>query len=134
MRTSIWYRTELKNPDKSGHYLAYRGWGMGGKADGDHDHGYMYYDKKTNRWYEYSDKRDTAIVYYWTDATPDEWTDQDPPSVQLRNVKEAPNRFDIFKGKTVGRGQSTGGNPMQKAKEAKQELYNANSKNKVLSA
>jgi hypothetical protein len=35
------------------------------------------------------------------------------------NIKEAPNRFDIFKGKTVGRGQSTGGNPMQKAKEGK---------------
>ena len=77
MRTSIWYRTELKNPDKSGHYLAYRGWGMGGKADGDHDHGYMYYDKKTDRWYEYRDLRDTAIVYYWTDATPDDWTEQD---------------------------------------------------------
>lgn len=91
MRTGIWYRTELKNPDKSGHYLAYRGWGMGGKADSDHDHGYMYYDKKTNQWYEYSDKRDTAIVYYWTDATPDEWTDADPPSVQLRKVKEEPN-------------------------------------------
>jgi hypothetical protein len=29
------------------------------------------------------------------------------------------SRFDIFKGKTVGRGQSTGGNPMQKAKEGK---------------
>lgn len=35
------------------------------------------------------------------------------------NMKEAPNRFDVFKGKTVGRGQSTGGNPMQKAKGGK---------------
>ncbi len=35
------------------------------------------------------------------------------------NVKEVPSRFDLFKGKTVGRGQSTGGNPMQKAKEGK---------------
>ncbi|MCD6017154.1 MAG: family peptidase [Bacteroidetes bacterium] len=33
------------------------------------------------------------------------------------NMKEAPNRFDVFKGKTVGRGQSTGGNPMQKSKK-----------------
>ncbi|MDF2448005.1 MAG: Zn-dependent aminopeptidase [Bacteroidota bacterium] len=32
------------------------------------------------------------------------------------NIKEPVSRFDIFKGKTVGRGQSTGGNPMQKAK------------------
>jgi hypothetical protein len=35
------------------------------------------------------------------------------------NMKEAPNRFDVFKGKAVGRGQSTGGNPMQKAKSEK---------------
>lgn len=35
------------------------------------------------------------------------------------NVKDAPTRFDVFKTKTVGRGQSTGGNPMQKAKENK---------------
>ena len=32
------------------------------------------------------------------------------------NMKETPNRFDVFKSKTVGRGQSTGGNPMQKTK------------------
>ncbi|MBS1636960.1 MAG: M1 family metallopeptidase [Bacteroidetes bacterium] len=33
------------------------------------------------------------------------------------NMKDAPSRFDVFKGKTAGRGQSTGGNPMQKAKK-----------------
>ncbi|MBK6833012.1 MAG: M1 family metallopeptidase [Bacteroidetes bacterium] len=33
------------------------------------------------------------------------------------NVKDAPTKFDVFKTKTVGRGQSTGGNPMQKAKK-----------------
>ncbi len=35
------------------------------------------------------------------------------------NVKDTPSRFDVFKTKTVGRGQSTGGNPMQKAKGGK---------------
>ncbi|MES2130748.1 MAG: M1 family metallopeptidase [Bacteroidota bacterium] len=35
------------------------------------------------------------------------------------NIKETPNRFDVFKTKTVGRGQSAGGNPMQKAKAGK---------------
>ncbi len=35
------------------------------------------------------------------------------------NIKQAPDRFDVFKTKSVGRGQSTGGNPMQKAKAAK---------------
>lgn len=35
------------------------------------------------------------------------------------NIKDEPNRFDVFKGKTVGRGQSAGGNPMQKANTGK---------------
>lgn len=35
------------------------------------------------------------------------------------NIKQEPSRFDLFKTKTVGRGQSTGGNPMQKAKAEK---------------
>lgn len=35
------------------------------------------------------------------------------------NMKQAPDRFDVFKTKSVGRGQSTGGNPMQKAKAGK---------------
>lgn len=33
------------------------------------------------------------------------------------NLKEAPSRFDVFKAKTVGRGHSSGGNPMQKARK-----------------
>lgn len=92
MRTSIWHRTEQRQPDKSGYYLCYRGWGMGGKADGDSDHGYVYYDKKINEWRDYQSVSSSyAIVYYWTDATPDDWTDQDPPSVQLHKMKETPN-------------------------------------------
>ena len=29
------------------------------------------------------------------------------------NIKETPNRFDVFKTKTISRGQSAGGNLMQ---------------------
>jgi len=35
------------------------------------------------------------------------------------NIKEEPSRVDVFKAKQLGRGQSNGGNPMQKAKEGK---------------
>lgn len=35
------------------------------------------------------------------------------------NIRQEPSRFELFKTKTVGRGQSTGGNPMQKAKTGK---------------
>jgi hypothetical protein len=97
MRTSIWFRTEEKNPDKSGYYLSYRGWGMGGKGDYDHDYGYLYYRKKDDSWYEHEGSWNSSFpdvvsfVYYWTDATPDDWTDQDPPSVKLYKLKELPH-------------------------------------------
>ena len=114
MRTSIWYRTELKNPDHSGYYFSYRGWGMGGKADGDHDYGYLYYDRKRDRWRKYDsfDKDDSIIVYYWTDADPHQWVDDDPPSVVLEqqqykhnvtlasawdDVQQAIKRYNVIK-------------------------------------
>jgi hypothetical protein len=84
MRTSIWYRVEEKSPDKSGHYLSYRGFGMGGMSDYDSANGYMYYDRKTDSWYDYEDMRDPAIVYYWTNADPENWVDSDPPSIKIR--------------------------------------------------
>jgi hypothetical protein len=84
MRTSIWYRAEEQSPTKSGYYLSYRGFGMAGPGDYDHANGYMYYDRASDSWYEYKDMDDGAIVYYWTDATPDDWVDADPPSVVLR--------------------------------------------------
>lgn len=114
MRTSIWYRRELKNPDHSGYYFTYRGWGMGGKADGDRDYGYLYYDRKRDRWRKYDsfDKDDSVIVYYWTDADPHQWVDNDPPSVVLEqqqyehnvtlasawaDVQKAIERYNVIK-------------------------------------
>lgn len=99
MRTSIWYRTEEKQPDKSDYYLCYRGWGMGGKADGDSDHGYLWYDVKRNEWRDFSSTSmgHTAIVYYWTNADPSGWVNVDPPSIKIRggynpqSSKEAPH-------------------------------------------
>ena len=88
MKTSIWYHTSDQQPPKSGYYLSYRGWGMGGKADGDHDHGYVYFDKKKNEWRDYDSGGHYAIVYYWTDATPDEWVDQDPPITKRKKHRE----------------------------------------------
>lgn len=88
MKVSFWHHTADRQPEKSGYYLAYRGWGMGGKADGDSDHGYVYYDKKIDEWRDYqSTSSSYAIVYYWTDATPDEWANQDPP-VSMRKLSK----------------------------------------------
>lgn len=93
MKTSIWYHTADRQPPKSGYYLSYRGWGMGGKADGDHDYGYVYYDKKINEWrdYESTSMGHYAIVYYWTDATPDEWVDNDPPVTRRKKITTEAN-------------------------------------------
>lgn len=90
MKVSFWHHTADQQPTKSGYYLAYRGWGMGGKSDSDHDHGYVYYDKKENQWrdYESTIRGNYAIVYYWTDATPDDWVDEDPP-VSSRKKSQA---------------------------------------------
>ena len=88
MKISKWYHTADMQPPKSGYYLSSRGWGMGGKADGDHDHGYVYFDKKKNEWRDYESEYSGhyAIVYYWTDATPDEWVDSDPPVSQRKSA------------------------------------------------
>jgi len=96
MRTSIWYRNEQHQPDKSGYYLSYRGWGMGGNPDGDSEYGLLYYHKQSNAWYEYESGVKSmypklCIVYYWTDATPCAWTDSDPPSIVLRRMKKENN-------------------------------------------
>jgi hypothetical protein len=99
MRASIWYRTELKQPEKSGYYLSYRGWGMAGKGDSDHDYGFLWYDKKRDEWRDYETLSigDGAIVYYWTDANPDNWTNEDPPSVTLRKLKHNVTLEDAWK-------------------------------------
>jgi hypothetical protein len=65
---------------------------MGGKADGDSDNGYLWYDKRNNEWRDYknSNMGDSAIVYYWTDADPEAWVNKDPPSIVLEKRKKHP--------------------------------------------
>lgn len=93
MKACIWYHTADKQPSTSGYYLSYRGWGIGGKADGDSDWGYVYYDKKRNEWRTYESRGmfpDIAIVYYWTDATPDVWVENDAPVIRRQKIAENP--------------------------------------------
>lgn len=86
MKPCIWYHTSDRQPPKSGYYLSYRGWGIGGKADGDSDWGYVYYDKKLNEWRDYDTSGHYAFVYYWTEAQPDKWVEEDIP-VSKRKIK-----------------------------------------------
>jgi hypothetical protein len=97
MKTCIWYHTADQQPEQSGYYLAYRGWGLGGKADGDRDHGYAYYDKRKNEWRDYDISGHYAIVYYWTDARPDEWVENDVPVVNRKRAKTNPALENAWK-------------------------------------
>jgi len=83
MKTCIWYHTAEQQPNESGYYLSCRGWGRGGKADGDSDVGYVYYDKKIDEWRDYEIAGHHAFVYYWTDAKPDQWVDDNELPVSL---------------------------------------------------
>lgn len=94
MRTSIWYRTEERQPAKSGRYLCHRGFGMGGMSDSDHELGYLYYNAKKRWWQRYSmdSMSDSGItVYYWTDVDTDAWIESDGPSYTIRERLKDPH-------------------------------------------
>jgi hypothetical protein len=115
MKPCIWYHTAEQQPDKSGYYLSYRGWGIGGKSDYDSDWGYVYYDKKINSWrdYESTVHGHDAIVYYWTDACPDEWVNNETVTkkkqkqkdnaaldIAWQRVQEAVRQYEVVKALT----------------------------------
>jgi hypothetical protein len=77
MRPCIWYHTRERQPSTSGYYLSYRGFGIAGPSDYDSATGYLYYDHQQNVWrdYESDSHGHDAIVYYWTEADPEEWVD-----------------------------------------------------------
>jgi hypothetical protein len=77
MRPCIWYHTRERQPSRSGYYLSYRGFGIAGPSDYDSATGYLYYDANTKVWrdYESDSHGHDAIVYYWTEADPEEWVD-----------------------------------------------------------
>jgi hypothetical protein len=111
MKLGIWYHTAEQQPNESGYYLAYRGWGIAGKSDTDSDYGPVFYDKKINSWrdYESSSYGHDAFVYYWTDADPEAWTDrgavidkkkiQSNPALEIawQKVIQAVEQYELIK-------------------------------------
>jgi len=93
MKLGIWHHTAEQQPEESGYYLSYRGWGIGGKSDYDSDWGYVYYDKEINSWRDYESTvyGHDAIVYYWTDAKPDGWVNNDNTVVAKHKRKVESN-------------------------------------------
>ena len=91
MRPCIWYHTRERQPIKSGYYLSYRGFGIAGPSDYDSATGYLYYDANTKVWrdYESDSHGHDAIVYYWTEADPEEWVDGETASSKRAVVPNA---------------------------------------------
>ena len=112
MKTSIWYHTADRQPDKSGYYLAYKSYSMG---DNETDTGYYYYNKPANEWRDSKlSQAYYANVYYWTDADPNGWANSDPPltkrkkvvdenpalEIAWNNIQEAIRQYEIIKALT----------------------------------
>lgn len=77
---SIWHDAKEHTPEKSGYYLAFRGFGMSGPRDGENEYEVLYYDAKDKHWRDYESRGlwsdQIPFVYYWTDAKPNEWADK----------------------------------------------------------
>ena len=111
MKTSLWHQTVDRQPDNSGHYLAYKIYSGYSLGDDTTDIGYFYYNKSNNNWYDNSLNQAYSIdVYYWSDADPRKWVDSEPlifgepnPSLELawNNLQEALKQYEIIKNLTT---------------------------------
>jgi hypothetical protein len=87
MRTSIWYHTADRQPDKSGYYMGFRTVTL---ADDTCGVDYFYWNRTggmngKGEWRTDSTCHSQwANVYYWTESDPEAWVDADPP-VRYRN-------------------------------------------------
>ena len=112
MKTSIWYHTADQQPEASGYYVAYKGMSMG---DDSSNTGYYYYNKSSGEWRDSSlSTAYYAKVYYWTDADPEQWVNNDPPvsqrkkilqdnpalEIAWKNIEEAIRQYEIIKALT----------------------------------
>ena len=112
MKTSIWHHTADKQPDKSGYYLAYKSYSIG---DDSTNAGYYYYSAGANSWRDSSiHSAHYANVYYWSDADPEQWVNDDVPvskrktkrkenpalDIAWNNIQEAIRQYEIVKALT----------------------------------
>jgi hypothetical protein len=87
MKTSVWYHTADRQPDKSGYYMAFRTVTL---ADDTCGVDYFYWNKDGGLKGKGEWRTDStchshwANVYYWTESDPEQWVDEDGP---VRNRK-----------------------------------------------
>ena len=93
MKTSIWYHTADRNPDKAGYYMGFRTVTL---ADDTCGVDYFYWNSTggingRGEWRtDHTCHSHWANVYYWTESDPEVWVDQDGP-VRNRKTNTQPN-------------------------------------------
>lgn len=88
MKTSIWYHTADRQPNKSGYYMGFRTVTL---ADDTCGVDYFYWNQDEGQWRTDSTCHSQwANVYYWTESDPEKWVDSDPPVRYRKEQKSNP--------------------------------------------
>lgn len=100
MRTSIWYNTEEKLPEKAGTYMTF----VGPTFVDDGGLGTSYYAGRHSGWRErIAPHSPEAAVVYWCDADPWVWYDQGDPAltpamkIAWERIQEAVRQYEIIR-------------------------------------
>jgi hypothetical protein len=113
MKTSVWYHTADRQPDKTGYYMGFRTVTL---ADDTCGVDYFYWNPQggTNgqgAWRtDHTCHSQWANVYYWTPEDPEKWVDEDGPvrnrktrksnaalDAAFANVQKAIEQYEILK-------------------------------------
>jgi hypothetical protein len=93
MKTSVWYHTADRQPDKSGYYMAFRTVTL---ADDTCGVDYFYWNKDgglkgQGEWRtDHTCHSHWANVYYWTPDDPEQWVDTDGPVRNRKTPRSSP--------------------------------------------
>lgn len=108
MKTSIWYHTADRQPDKTGYYMGFRTVTL---ADDTCGVDYFYWNQSANEWRTDSTCHSRwANVYYWTPEDPEKWVNEDIPvrkrktqssnsalAAAFANVQKAVEQYEIIR-------------------------------------
>ena len=108
MKTSIWYHTADRQPDKTGYYMGFRTITL---ADDTCGVDYFWWNKEEGEWRTDQTCHSRWVnVYYWTPEDPEKWVDEDGPvrnrkprksnvalDAAFANVQKSVEQYEILK-------------------------------------
>ena len=88
MKTSIWYHTADRQPDKTGYYMGFRTVTL---ADDTCGVDYFWWNREAGEWRtDRTCHSHWANVYYWTPDDPEQWVNADGPVRYRKTPKSSP--------------------------------------------